>query len=164
MSAVRTGAMAPVLAWALVVSRVGIGAVFLVAGALKFGHAPQFAAQIAAFGILPQALVAPAAIALPFVEMLVGLYLVVGLFTRYAALAAFVLAFVFDAAIASAVIRGLALDCGCFGQGDKTVTSWAEVGRDFVFVLLAAAVAVWPPTRLSVDARLLRPATPGGLR
>src|SRR5581483_5381586 len=65
--------------------RVAIGAIFLAAGALKIGHAIEFAQEIAAFGIVPRAFVAPMALALPFLEVLLGGYLVLGLFTRAAA-------------------------------------------------------------------------------
>jgi putative oxidoreductase len=140
--------------WIILLLRIGIGGVFFAAGLLKFGHAPYFAQQIAAFRILPRELVGPTAVVLPIFEMLLGVYLIIGLFTRYAGFIAFLLLFAFDAAIASAVLRGLHLDCGCFGAGDTTVTSWAEVGRDFLLVLGAVAIFAFPPGKFSLDARM----------
>ena len=134
--------------------RLAIGAIFLAAGALKIGHAIEFAQEIAAFGIVPRALVAPMALALPFLEVLLGGYLVLGLFTRAAAWVATGLFALFDAAIASAVIRGLHLSCGCFGPNDKTTTSWAEVARDAVLIVLALIVALRAPGALAVDAKI----------
>lgn len=139
---------------AVLILRVLIGAVFVVAGFSKAGHAELFAAQIAGFRLLPQIVIAPMALALPYLEMLLGGYLIVGLFTRASAWVAVALLALFDLAIASAVVRGLTISCGCFGPNDTTVTSWAEVARDAVLVVLAAIVALRAPGMLAVDRRI----------
>ena len=147
--------MTPKVVNALVlVSRLVLGAIFIVAGVSKIGHAIEFATQIAAFRLVPQPLIAPIAIALPFLEVLLGGYLVLGLFTRVSAWIAAVLLLAFDGAIASAVVRGLSVSCGCFGPNDATVTSWGEVARDAIFVLLAVVVALRPPGTLALDRRI----------
>jgi putative oxidoreductase len=138
----------------VLVLRLLLGAIFLVAGASKIGHAAFFAAQIAGFRILPSALIAPLALVLPFLEVLLGGYLVIGLFTRTSAWIAASLLLLFDLAIASAVVRGMTVNCGCFGPSDATVTTWAEVARDAVFVLLAIVVALRAPGTLAVDRRI----------
>jgi uncharacterized membrane protein YphA (DoxX/SURF4 family) len=140
--------------WVVLVLRIVLGAIFLFAGVAKVGHADQFAAQIAGFRLLPQPAVAPLAVALPYLEILLGGYLVVGLFTRTAAWSAVALLAVFDLAVASAVVRGMTVSCGCFGPNDTTVTTWTEVARDAVFVLLAVIVALRPPGALAVDRRI----------
>jgi uncharacterized membrane protein YphA (DoxX/SURF4 family) len=142
------------MSWVVLALRLVLGAIFLVAGFTKAGHGDLFAAQIAGFRILPQVVIAPIAIALPYLEILLGIYLVLGLFTRIAAWVAVVLLATFDGAIASAVVRGLSVSCGCFGPTDKTVTTWSEVARDAVFVLLAVIVALRPPGALAVDRRI----------
>jgi uncharacterized membrane protein YphA (DoxX/SURF4 family) len=134
--------------------RVLLGSIFIVAGASKIGHAAEFAAQIAGFRLLPQIVVAPLALLLPFLEILLGGYLILGLFTRAAAWMAVVLLAIFDGAIASAVVRGMTVSCGCFGPNDRTVTTWAEVARDAVFVLLAVVVAWRAPGMLALDRRI----------
>lgn len=147
----------PVTAWVghlVLVLRVVLGAIFLVAGASKIGHAAFFAAQIAGFRILPSAVIAPLALVLPFLEVLLGAYLVVGLFTRTSAWVAAAMLLIFDLAIASAVVRGMAVNCGCFGPSDTTVTTWAEVARDAVFVVLAIVVALRAPGTLALDRRI----------
>jgi uncharacterized membrane protein YphA (DoxX/SURF4 family) len=80
--------------------------------------------------------------------------LILGLFTRTAAWIAVALFAVFDLAIASAVVRGMTVSCGCFGPSDATVTSWPEVARDAVFVVLAAIVALRPPGTFALDRRI----------
>ena len=142
------------LSHVVLVLRIVVGAIFVVAGVAKVGHASEFAAQIAGFRILPQAAIPAMALVLPFLEILLGGYLIVGLFTRVSAWCAVVLLAVFDGAIASAVVRGLTVSCGCFGPSDTTVTTWGEVARDAVFVLLALVVALRPPGTLAVDRRI----------
>jgi len=139
---------------AVLVLRLVLGAIFIVAGASKIGHGAEFAAQIAGFRILPQPVIAPMALALPFLEVLLGGYLVLGLFTRAAGWIAVLLLALFDGAIASAVVRGMTVSCGCFGPNDKTVTTWAEVARDAIFVLLAVFVALRAPGTLALDRRI----------
>ncbi len=139
---------------AVLVVRVVLGAIFLVAGGLKIGHFAQFAQEIAAFRLLPRGVVAPMAILMPFVEVGLGAFLVAGLFTRTVAGIAAVLLLVFDLAIASAVMRGLQLSCGCFGPNDTSVTTWGEVARDAIFVVLAVLVALRPPGALALDRKL----------
>jgi uncharacterized membrane protein YphA (DoxX/SURF4 family) len=140
--------------WVILALRIAIGAIFVVAGVSKLGHADVFAAQIAGFRLLPQIVIAPMATVLPFLEILLGGYLILGLFTRTAAWIAVAFFAAFDAAIASAVVRGMTVSCGCFGPNDTTVTTWAEVARDFVFVVLAVIVAVRPPGTLALDRRI----------
>ncbi|HEY6235094.1 MAG TPA: MauE/DoxX family redox-associated membrane protein [Candidatus Elarobacter sp.] len=138
----------------VLVLRVVLGAIFVVAGASKVGHADMFAAQIAGFRLLPQTVIAPLALGLPFLEVMLGGYLILGLFTRASAWVAVALLAAFDGAIASAVVRGMSVSCGCFGPNDATVTTWAEVARDAIFVLLAVIVALRAPGALALDRRI----------
>lgn len=140
--------------WLVLLLRLAIGAIFIVAGVSKAGNAALFAAQIAGFRLLPEVLIAPLAVMLPYWEILLGALVIVGLFTRAAAWIAVLLLALFDLAIASAVVRGMSVSCGCFGPNDATVTTWAEVARDAVFVVLALIVALRPPGALALDRRI----------
>ena len=139
---------------AVLLMRVTVGALFVWAGAAKIGHADVFAAQLAAFGLVPRALIGPMALLLPYVEVLLGAYLVLGLYTRVAAVIAVIQLVIFASAIGSAVARGLSLSCGCFGPADSTKTSWPEVVRDVAFAGVAAFVAWRSPGMLALDSRI----------
>jgi uncharacterized membrane protein YphA (DoxX/SURF4 family) len=142
------------IAWLVLVLRIGLGAVFLSAGALKIGHADDFAGEIAGFELLWHPLIAPLALLLPFLEVLVGLYLIGGLFTRFAAWLAALEMTVFGGAIASAVARGIHASCGCFGPNDHTMTSYPEAARDLGLALVGVVIAVWAPGALALDRRM----------
>jgi uncharacterized membrane protein YphA (DoxX/SURF4 family) len=140
--------------WFVLAARLVLGGVFLAAGGLKIGHFDVFAAEIAGFQLLWHPLIAPLALLLPFVEVLVGLYLVLGLFTRFAAWVAALEMALFAAAVASAVMRGITTSCGCFGPNDHSVTSWPEVGRDAALAVLGIAIALLAPGALALDKRM----------
>ncbi len=87
--------------------------------ALKIGHAPALAGAIAGFRLLPPASIPALAVVLPPFEILVGLYLIAGLLTRIAGGVAAGMFVLYAVAIASAVVRGIPANCGCFGPGER---------------------------------------------
>ncbi len=139
---------------AVFIVRVLLGALLLAAGALKVGHAPELAASIAGFRLLPAAIAGPLALALPYVELLLGVYLVAGLFTRVVAAIVAVQFLLYSGAIASAVLRHIAANCGCFGPGDATVADWPHVAFDLVLAAASVLVAWGAPGALAFDRRL----------
>jgi uncharacterized membrane protein YphA (DoxX/SURF4 family) len=141
-------------------SRVILGAVFLISGASKIGDTQAFAANIAVYKLIPEVVIQPMALGLPWLEALLGMYLVVGLFLRWSALAAGALLIVFLMALGSAMVRGLTLDCGCFGNVLGTAllrdqVGWSSLARDGVLLGLAVHL-FFLPSRFTLDALLRR--------
>ena len=130
------------------------GALLVWAGAAKIGHAEALAGAIAGFRLLPPGLVAPLAVILPFFEVLLGLYLLAGLFTRIAAAIATAQFLIYAAAIASAVLRGIPANCGCFGPGDAAVADWPHVALDLALAAIALFIAAGAPGAFALDRRL----------
>jgi uncharacterized membrane protein YphA (DoxX/SURF4 family) len=135
-------------------ARLLLGLVLVVAGALKIGHAPELAGAIAGFRLIAPAVIAPLAVILPWFEVVLGLYLVAGLFTRLAAIVAAVQFVIYAAAIASAVLRHIPANCGCFGPGDAAVADWPHVGFDLALAAVACIIAAGAPGALALDRRL----------
>jgi uncharacterized membrane protein YphA (DoxX/SURF4 family) len=136
--------------------RLLVGALFVAAGALKVGHFNDLAAAIAGFRILPEGAIAPLAVVLPFFEIGLGMYLIVGLFTRTAAIVAALQLIVYAAAIASAVIRHIPANCGCFGPQDQAPADWPHVFVDLALAAICALVAWRAPGLLALDHRMKR--------
>ena len=134
--------------------RVLLGALFIAAGATKIGHFNDLAAAIAGFRILPQAVIAPLAVILPFFETGLGLYLVLGLFTRSAAIVAALQLALYAAAIASAVVRHIPANCGCFGPQDRATADWPHVAVDAALAAVCLIVALRAPGMLALDNRI----------
>jgi uncharacterized membrane protein YphA (DoxX/SURF4 family) len=139
---------------AVLVVRVVVGAILVAAGALKVGQAAALAAAIAGFRLLPATIVGPLAVGLPYFELLVGAYLVIGLFTRVAAGVATLQFVLYAAAIASAVVRHIPANCGCFGPGDSAVSDWPHVAFDGCLAIASAFVAFGAPGALALDRKL----------
>ncbi|TAM72684.1 DoxX family membrane protein [bacterium] len=135
------------------VLRVALGAVLVVAGALKVPDPTAFASTIAGFQLLPPAVAGPMAVFVPWFEILLGGYLIVGYLTRAAAWVACTEFVIFAGAIASVVVRGIHIACGCFGQGDAAPASWIDVVRDAALAAGALVVALRAPGALAVDRR-----------
>jgi uncharacterized membrane protein YphA (DoxX/SURF4 family) len=134
--------------------RLVLGGLLLLTGILKFGHSAELAAAIAGFRLLPSEIVAPLAVVLPIFEILLGLYLVAGLFTRIAGWVAVAQFVVYAAAIASAVIRGIPANCGCFGPNDQATADWPHVAFDLALALIAVIIARFAPGILAIDRRM----------
>jgi len=114
--------------------RIVLGGVFLYAGGLKIADPVAFAGNIAAYQLLPTIGNYLIAATLPWVEFLCGLLLILGVRVRACATLVLLMNCVFVVALASAVIRGLDIDCGCFRQGGPKTTPWNALLRDLVFI------------------------------
>jgi uncharacterized membrane protein YphA (DoxX/SURF4 family) len=148
------------------VARLGLVAVWFVSGAIKASDLNQTYVAVQAYDVLPAGVVSGVASAVPFIELALGLLLLLGLGTRLvAALSAMVL-LAFVAAIAQAWARGLSIDCGCFGGGGQVAPGQTEylqeIVRDVLFLALAGWLLVRPRSLLSMDGWLTgRPAVAG---
>ena len=97
----------------------------------------------------------------PFVEIALGVLLLLGLATRLAAGISALLMVLFIAGISSAWARGLAIDCGCFSQGGPAGRRpdpelLPEILRDIGFLVhggVPAALAAQPVVDRPVDGR-----------
>ena len=139
-------------------ARLILGGVLVVAGALKVGALQSSIDAVRAYQILPWDVAEPVGIALPIIEIIVGVLLIVGAFTRWTGLIGALLMLAFIIGISSVWIRGINIDCGCFGGGGEVSASqtsypW-ELLRDTGLLLLGAWL-VWRPTSpLALDAWL----------
>lgn len=139
-------------------ARLILGVVLLVSGGLKVTSPAVSARAVRAFQILPYDFAGYVGYALPVVEILVGLLLVTGLLTRASAVVGGLLMLAFLVGIISAWIRGLSIDCGCFGGGGTIGAAETQYGldvlRDAGLVACAAWLVVRPRTAFSLDHRL----------
>lgn len=99
-----------------------------------------FAIQVESYKILPPGAASMlAARILPFFELFLGLWLVAGVFRRYAALIASLVLIGFMTAITYAYLHGLKIDCGC-GIGPPEEAGPAALLRDGLRFFLPAVL------------------------
>jgi uncharacterized membrane protein YphA (DoxX/SURF4 family) len=146
------------------------GAILIYASYDKLFDAQSLADAIDDYRILPLALVDLSAIILPWVELVTGLCLIVGVGTTGAGLVTAALAAVYTGAMSSALLRGLEIGCGCFGGESGAPLSWPglwlRMGLFAAGVQIAVATRAldWPAAALSSRAtrsRHARGPTPG---
>jgi uncharacterized membrane protein YphA (DoxX/SURF4 family) len=144
--------------WLTFVFRLILGGVLLVAGALKVTDPYSSATSVRAYQILPVDLANLLGFILPFAEVAIGIFLIVGIWVRLNALAGAVLMIMFVIAIGQAWARGISLDCGCFGKGGLLDTDelpvWnytLEIARDIVLAAFAVYLYRFPQGKLGFD-------------
>lgn len=124
--------------WLTVRVQIALGAIFFAAALPKIADPPSFAHMIYNYRILPAGLINISALAMPWVELLAGLCLVLGVWVRPARWILSLMLVVFMVAISINLFRGNAIDCGCFDLSAANRT-YEERIRDMWMVLLRDA-------------------------
>jgi uncharacterized membrane protein YphA (DoxX/SURF4 family) len=136
-------------------ARLGLAAVWLVSGSIKVADPGQTYLAVRAYNVLPGGMVHLVALALPLLELALGLFLLAGLGTRIAAAISAIVLLLLIAAIAQSWARGLMIDCGCFGGGGQVAEGQTrypqEIARDVGFLALASWLVVRPWTKVAFD-------------
>ena len=132
----------------LLVARIALGGVFVYAAYTKLRHPWMlFAFSINSYQILPEWAVTLLARILPWLELLLGLLLVSGYQLRYVAAASSALLLGFFAVMLRSHFKGLGIDCGCFGFGEKLGVRTLVRDGALVAVSLAVSVAAFASAR-----------------
>lgn len=137
------GSMMQLKRYLPLVMRIVLGGIFIYAGITKIADPVGFAGSIAAYRILPYFGSYLVAAILPWVEVISGLLIASGFRVKGGAVVIALLNVVFIAALASALVRGLDIDCGCFKNGGSKGSPWSALLRDLVFLAMTALVLWW---------------------
>jgi uncharacterized membrane protein YphA (DoxX/SURF4 family) len=130
------------------VLRLLLGAVFVYAAYTKLRQSwLLFALSIDSYQLLPDWAVFAVARTLPWLELVLGLSLMAGVWLRYLSLLAAAILATFFTVMLISYFRGAGIDCGCFGVGEPL--SAKTLVRDAA--LLAAAVALVAYTHRRAD-------------
>jgi uncharacterized membrane protein YphA (DoxX/SURF4 family) len=130
-----------------ILSRLGLAAIFIYSAYAKL-KAPWFvfAASIDSYRMLPSGATIWIAKTLPWFELALGVLLVIGFRVKWVAIACGVLLAGFWLSMLRAYLKGMDIDCGCFGPGERIST--LTLFRDSLMVILAG-VTWWSAHRLS---------------
>jgi len=125
--------------------RILIGGIFIYTAWPKLLRPDEFARLVYGYRMLHPDLVNLAGITLPWIELVAGLFLVIGILPRSSALVLAGLLGLFIVAGFLALVRGLDISCGCFFpfMGDHKL-DWSLLVRDAILILFALQVVVWP--------------------
>ena len=141
--------------WITLLARLILGGVLLVAGALKVGNLQKSAMAVRAYELLPTAIANFLGFVLPWLEIGLGLLLILGVAVSISGLFGAIIMFAFIIAIAQAWARGLSIDCGCFGGGgpiDPDQTKYlSEIIRDIGLFGVGIFLYYFPKGRFALD-------------
>ena len=130
MSPIGRFLTSPLVIWLF---RIAIGLVMLAAALGKIGDPAAFATQIHHYRLIPVGAENLLAILLPWVELLAGLALVLGVRARSGAWLSAAMMTVFTLAMSAAVARGLDIECGCFGTADASRVGGMKLAENLLF-------------------------------
>lgn len=132
-----------ILDWIYRLLRWGLGAIFIYAGSTKLLEPEIFAVLIEAYGIVPERLLMPVAIALPALEVIAGIGLLFDIRGSLSVIAGLLVLFI--AVLGYGIWMGLNVDCGCFGPEDPEAKAFhglrLSLNRDLV--MLAGVVFIY---------------------
>ena len=143
-----------VFEWISTLVRLSMAGILIFAAIPKLQDIQGSIRAVRAYRLLPEATVEFVGTVLPILELSLALFLLLGLFTRIAAIVWLAMMAAFMFGVIWVWIKGYTIDCGCFGGGDvpagKTnypIHLLERVG----FVALGTWLLLWPRTKFSVD-------------
>jgi len=133
--------------WLTVRVQIALGLIFIVAALPKIGDPPSFAHILYNYRIVPGGLLNLFALVLPWLELLLGVALVLGIWKRTAAILVGGLLVAFIMGLGWNLLRGNPIDCGCFdlsaagrSAGERLLDMRTAVARDLGMLLLVAQI------------------------
>ncbi|MDY6833606.1 MAG: thioredoxin domain-containing protein [Chloroflexota bacterium] len=143
----------PTKQWILLVLRIALGIIFIISSLSKLSDPIVFVDVVVGYDLLPEGLARAYGYILPWTELLVGIMLVAGLFTRIAASVSVVLAVSFIIANIYALTRpdaGCGENyCGCFGEA-LPMSSTQSLILDWVMLAIAIPLIIFPQQLLNI--------------
>lgn len=144
-----------VFEWISTLVRLAMAGILIFAAIPKVQDIQQSIIAVRAYRLLPEPIVPFVGTMLPFLEFALALFLLLGLFTRAAAVVWLVMMAAFMFGVIWAWANGLSIECGCFGGGgdvpEGTANYPAHLLERVGFVILGTWLLIWPRTKFSLD-------------
>ena len=131
--------------WIYKISRWGLGGTFIYAGSIKLLEPKTFAVLIEGYGVIPESLLVPVAVALPALEVAAGIGLFFDIEGSLSMIAGLLVLFI--AILVYGIWMGLDVDCGCFGPDDPEAEAFhglrLPLYRDMLMLAGIAYIYGW---------------------
>ena len=121
------------------VIRVYLGSIFIYASMSKITDPAVFAENIAAYRIMPFWGLNLTAIILPWLELICGFLLIIGLRTRATAVIVAGLLIIFTVFVIINIFRGSDISCGCFDEVGEPI-GWAKVAQNTTWFIMTIMI------------------------
>jgi uncharacterized membrane protein YphA (DoxX/SURF4 family)/rhodanese-related sulfurtransferase len=122
--------------------RVLLGAIFISFALSKILRPAVFAWNVVDYGMMPWWGVNLWALALPWAELVCGLFLVLGIRTRAAATMIGAMNIIFIVGLVNAILQHMPINCGCVGEVGEPV-NWVKVMKNFGMVIMCIQIYLY---------------------
>ncbi|MBW2091671.1 MAG: DoxX family membrane protein [Deltaproteobacteria bacterium] len=119
--------------------RLIVGFYFIYASMSKIPYPTQFAEAVAAYRVFPYWSIPLIAVIVPWLELICGLFLILGLMTRATAITIVLLFLSFNVLIGINVLRNAPITCGCFDTVGEPI-SWWKITKNTFWLILTVQV------------------------
>ena len=136
------------------VARIFLGFVFAYAGFSKLIEPIEnFRGAVAQYGVVPYSVIPVVAMVMPWVELIFGVFLILGYAPRISALALTLMSLAFLIVLGSSNIltQGGSITCGCFGEGGLQLTMKQIFILDIVDTVIGVCLITVKSHWLSLD-------------
>jgi len=127
-----------------------LGSIFIYASYHKIIAPDEFAKIVYGYDLFPSETINLIAITIPFIELISGIALIIGIYTRPAVIIIIGMLAAFIIAISINIIRGHEFDCGCFSSDTSQAanSAWQILGRDMIFMMLGIYIFAYGQEKL----------------
>jgi uncharacterized membrane protein YphA (DoxX/SURF4 family) len=133
------------------IARIVLGCVFIVVGVTKIAEPKLFANEIGNYQMLPDLLVNIPAIILPWLELVTGLMLILGIKLKETSFIAGILLIVFTLGVAIAWARGLDINCGCFSTIKEEKVGLSKILQNSGLLVLTYLIFISKSIKFRLD-------------
>jgi hypothetical protein len=130
--------------WTVLLCQTLLALLLLFAGLTKIGEAGIFARQIHYYRLVPFGLENLIAITLPWIELVMALAILLRLDPHAGSVAGAGLMGLFVLVVGIAVLRGLDIECGCFGTTDAGRVGLAKLFENSCLLAVAMVACLRP--------------------
>lgn len=135
----------------LFIARIIIALVFIYAGAEKISDPKSFSQAIYNYRLFPSEIINLFAITIPWLELISGILLLFGICVRENSAIIGTLLFIFIVLILMSMIRGLDINCGCFGKGSPV--GWKKIGENLLMLILCLNLIAFGSSKFILTTR-----------
>jgi putative oxidoreductase len=134
----------------LLVFRLVLGFIFIYAGAEKIASPIKFAESISNYQLMNAFFITLTSVVLPWIEVFCGIMLISGIAVKENAFIISAMLTIFILAGIVSIIRGLDIDCGCFGD-DSAKLGFMKIFENTLLLFTGIILMIYNSRLLSVD-------------